>query len=170
MSDYSNDIQKPKQLHNEKIINSRLANPNTNASIDLVNSKKTIDGVDLLYPTSTLVTSTLANSDRMTTVPVSIVLDTSNKSKDIHFDALVDADGAYLSNAELANNTIIDTSIQNANGQNGKKGQNGKDGKNSKNGQDNKSAYKNDYIAQFYIGSLTVVGLFILFRLIQKSK
>jgi len=161
MSDYPNNKQNTKQLHNEKIINSRLANPNTNASVDLVNSKKTIDGVDLLYPTSTLVTSTLANSDRMTTVPVSIVLDTSNKSKDIHFNALVDADGAYLTNSELANNTIIDTSSQNANGQKGKNG---------KPGQDNQSAYKNDYIAQFYIGSLTVVGLFILFRLIQKSK
>jgi hypothetical protein len=159
MSDYSNDIQKPKQLHNEKIINSRLANPNNNASVDLVNSKKIIDGVDLLYPTSSLVTSTLANSDRMTTVPVSIVLDTSNKSKDIHFDALVDADGAYLTNAELANNTIIDTNSPN-----------GKLGKKGKNEKDRKDAYKNDYIAQFYIGSLTVVGLFILFRLIQKSK
>jgi hypothetical protein len=27
-----------------------------------------------------------------------------------------------------------------------------------------------DYIFQFYLGSLTVVGLFILFRMIQKSK
>lgn len=27
-----------------------------------------------------------------------------------------------------------------------------------------------DYIFQFYLGSLTVVGLFVLFRMIQKSK
>ena len=27
-----------------------------------------------------------------------------------------------------------------------------------------------DYVFQFYIGSLTVVGLFILFRMIQKSR
>jgi hypothetical protein len=27
-----------------------------------------------------------------------------------------------------------------------------------------------DYIFQFYLGSITVVGLFILFRMIQKSK
>ncbi len=27
-----------------------------------------------------------------------------------------------------------------------------------------------DYLFQFYLGSLTVVGLFILFRMIQKSK
>ena len=29
---------------------------------------------------------------------------------------------------------------------------------------------KSDYITQFYVGSLTVIGLFILFRMIQKSK
>jgi hypothetical protein len=29
---------------------------------------------------------------------------------------------------------------------------------------------KDDYLFQFYLGSLTVVGLFILFRMIQKSK
>jgi hypothetical protein len=27
-----------------------------------------------------------------------------------------------------------------------------------------------DYVFQFYLGSLTVVGLFVLFRMIQKSK
>jgi hypothetical protein len=27
-----------------------------------------------------------------------------------------------------------------------------------------------DYIFQFYLGSLTIVGLFVLFRMIQKSK
>ena len=27
-----------------------------------------------------------------------------------------------------------------------------------------------DYVFQFYLGSLTVVGLFILFRMIQKSR
>lgn len=27
-----------------------------------------------------------------------------------------------------------------------------------------------DYLFQFYLGSMTVVGLFILFRMIQKSK
>jgi hypothetical protein len=27
-----------------------------------------------------------------------------------------------------------------------------------------------DYLFQFYLGSLTVVGLFVLFRMIQKSK
>lgn len=30
--------------------------------------------------------------------------------------------------------------------------------------------YKNDYVAQFYIGSLTIVGLFILYRVIVKPQ
>jgi hypothetical protein len=29
---------------------------------------------------------------------------------------------------------------------------------------------KDNYVMQFYIGSLTIVGLFVLFRMIQKSK
>lgn len=33
-----------------------------------------------------------------------------------------------------------------------------------------KNKTTDDYLFQFYIGSLTVVGLFVLFRMIQKSR
>jgi len=33
-----------------------------------------------------------------------------------------------------------------------------------------KEKTNDDYLFQFYLGSLTVVGLFVLFRMIQKSK
>ena len=34
----------------------------------------------------------------------------------------------------------------------------------------NKSAKKMDYLTQFYIGSITVVGLFVFYRLLNKTK
>lgn len=35
---------------------------------------------------------------------------------------------------------------------------------------DKKTNYKINYVTQFYVGSLTVIGLFVFFRLIQKTK
>lgn len=147
MSNYSSEPQKPPtNIHNEKIINSRLANPNTNAATDLVNNKKMVDGVDLLYSKSTILSSTFNGSN--TSIPVKLVADTSNKSKDLHFDALVG-----VNNDELKDSIIHDGSGNNANATS----------------VPNKT-YKNDFMTQFYVGSLTVVGLFIFFRVIQKSK
>ena len=41
---------------------------------------------------------------------------------------------------------------------------------NSSSSQPSPEKTTDDYLFQFYLGSMTVVGLFILFRMIQKSK
>ena len=152
MSNYSSEPQKPTtNIHNEKIVNSRLANPNTNAATDLVNNKKTVDGVDLLYPKSTILSSTFNGSNP--SIPVKIVADTSNKSKDVHFDALLDSNESQLTTDELKDSIIHDGSGNNIGSTSGPN-----------------ITYKNDFMTQFYVGSLTVVGLFIFFRVVQKSK
>jgi hypothetical protein len=147
MSNYSNDSKPHSNKHNEQIINGRLQNPN-NISPTLVNNANNINGVDLLYSKTTILGSVFDGSNVKEKLPMSIVSDKSNKSKDVHFDALVDANGNYLTSTELSD-TIIDVpkkkSIVNDN-------------------------YKNDYIAQFYVGSITVIGLFVLFRMIQKTR
>ena len=79
--------------------------------------------------------------------------DTSNKSKDVHFDALLDSNESQLTTDELKDSIIHDGSGNNIGSTSGPN-----------------ITYKNDFMTQFYVGSLTVVGLFIFFRVVQKSK
>lgn len=110
------------------------------------------NGVDLLFPQTTIVGSSFDNSSNTIpdTVPITVTTG-SSMTKDDHYVALTNSPEIPESTKTLAvpskkssTSSSDENEIANAN-------------------------FKGDYMTQFYIGSLSVVGLFVFYRFIQKK-
>jgi len=113
------------------------------------NKFSSLSGIGLLFPKTTINGSSFDNNNINNTMPITIEPDSLNKEK--QYTTMLDV--AHPSN------TLVD--------------QNGSDSDSDSDVDDEDDyigEYKQNYVAQFYIGSLTIVGLYIFFRLIKRSR
>ena len=140
MSKYSREKQP--SIGDSKIrANNRLVDKH---SPNIIIDNSTPNGVDLLFPKTSIIGSSFKHNSSET-IPVLITADqTSNK--DDNYVALVDSDNTP--------DTLVTSQLKKTN-------------------QPTKTdidEYKNDYITQFYVGSLTIVGVYIVYRIIQRTR
>ena len=141
MSKYSREKQP--SIGDSKIrANNRLVDKH-NPNIIINNS--TPNGVDLLFPKTTIIGSSFQHNSSET-IPVVITTTDQTSTKDDNYVALVDSGNKP---------DTLATTLSN---------------KTNKEQKTDIDEYKNDYITQFYVGSLTIVGVYIVYRIIQRTR
>jgi hypothetical protein len=149
MSKYSTDKKDDKQFDNKIRADNRITEERKPSVI--VNSDVgSQNGVDLLFPKTTIVGSSFDNSSNAISDTVPITLTTSSSiTKDDHYVALTNSPETPESTKTLAIPSKKSSSSSDEN-------------------EIANATFKGDYMTQFYIGSLSVVGLFVFYRFIQK--
>ena len=146
MSKYSRD-KKPIKPDNKIRSDNHIVHDRA-PSIILDNNNGSQNGVDLIYPKNTIVGNPFEHNAKES-IPATIVKD---HIKNDHYVTIVDTPNIQ--------NTLAAQYIE----------QKSNDANNNNNDDKLIDEYKQNYLAQIYVGSLTVIGLFIFYRMVQKSR
>ena len=148
---YQNNVGKTLKTNDSALANRPLVSLDNN-NINSVKSKENPIASDDLHKSGNIQVNTKYNENNSTILPISIKPGKGNDFVVLENDlSNVDDDVMGYSKSD---NMITNMPLP----------------KLKEDKKENKQGYKMDLSTQFYIGSLTVVGLFVFYRLIQKTR